>query len=55
MAILGISTNDRERLVVRADDSKRLWRNDNLLGILEKKLNDCGELGIKRGLNPAGD
>jgi hypothetical protein len=22
--------------------------------LLEKKLNDCGELGIKRGLNPAG-
>jgi len=22
--------------------------------LLEKKFNDCGELGIKRGLNPAG-
>ncbi len=30
-------------------------RNKNLYGILERSsLNDCWELGIKRGLNPAG-
>jgi hypothetical protein len=42
---------DGDRFVVRADDSKRLWRNDNYLGILKTDLlNDCGEPGIKRGL-----
>ena len=44
--------DDGKRLIVRADDSKRLWRNDNYVGILKTGLlnNDCGELGIKRGL-----
>ena len=43
---------DGKRFVVHADDSKRLWRNDNYVGILKTGLlnNDCGELGIKRGL-----
>ena len=44
--------DDGKRFIVRADDSKRLWRNDNYVGILKTGLlnNDCGELGIKRGL-----
>jgi hypothetical protein len=44
--------DDGKRFVMRADDSKRLWRNDNYVGILKTGLlnNDCGELGIKRGL-----
>jgi hypothetical protein len=34
---------------------KRLSRKENLYGILERSsLDDCWELGIKRGLNPAG-
>jgi hypothetical protein len=43
--------DEGQRFIVRADDSKRLWRNDNLTGMLKTGLlNDCGELGIKRGL-----
>src|SRR4029453_511821 len=34
---------------------KRLSRNENFHGRLERSsLSDCWELGIKRGLNPAG-
>jgi hypothetical protein len=43
----------RQRKAFRCarDDSKGLWRNDNLLSILKAGLlNDCGEPGIKRGL-----
>jgi hypothetical protein len=30
------------------------YRQNSPHMLFEKELNDCGELGIKRGLNPAG-